>query len=205
MGDVPTGDQAEQVLEAALNEAGLKMDLQPGEGRILWSRQIEISLKDCMPGMECAYFTAGFHVAGPSGRAICAEDGATQDFGHVANRAISYGSFERFIGISIGTLPLAIFQPGLAPTQAAILNITDNQALLAPKWRKASNEWAYRGNCGLAETRKLALRFAKHTLHKIPISCFSRCIRSSNRTLCRAHAGGLKSGSMTVTEFSRVP
>ena len=47
MGDDADWDQAERGLEEALNEAGLKWELQPGEGAF-YGPKIEFSLRDCL-------------------------------------------------------------------------------------------------------------------------------------------------------------
>merc|ERR1712000_348554 len=81
------------------------------------------------------------------------------------HRAI-LGSFERFVGILIehyaGAMP-----PWLAPKQASILNITDNQAEYCEKLAKTLNSKGFRAQADL-RNEKIGFKIREHTL--IPLT-----------------------------------
>ena len=133
IGDDAQWDLAEAALEDALNEAGLEWELQPGEGAF-YGPKIEFSLRDCIGRVwQCGTLQLDFMLPGRLGAQFVDEDGERKT-PVMLHRAI-LGSFERFVGILIehyaGAMP-----PWLAPKQASILNITDNQAEYCEKLAK---------------------------------------------------------------------
>ena len=92
-----------------------------------------------------------------------AEDGSRQ-VPVMLHRAI-LGSFERFIGILIehyeGKFPV-----WLAPVQAVIMNITDNQAEFA-KPAKTLSKQGFRVETDL-RNEKIGFKIRAHTLSKVP-------------------------------------
>jgi len=98
------------------------------------------------------------------GATYVAEDGSK----HVPvmlHRAI-LGSLERFIGILIehyaGSLPL-----WLAPIQAVVLNITDNQADYAKKVEQALRNQGLRVKSDL-RNEKIGFKIREHTIQRVP-------------------------------------
>ena len=81
------------------------------------------------------------------------------------HRAI-LGSFERFIGMLIehyeGKFPV-----WLAPVQAVIMNITDNQAEFAKNLQKTLSKQGFRVETDL-RNEKIGLKIRAHTLSKVP-------------------------------------
>ena len=164
VGDDALWDQAEQGLEAALNEAGLDWELQPGEGAF-YGPKIEFSLRDCIGRVwQCGTLQLDFMLPGRLGAQYVAEDGARKT-PVMLHRAI-LGSFERFIGILIEHYA-GDFPAWLAPTQAAVLNITDNQAEYCAKVEKTLNEMGYRAVADL-RNEKIGFKIREHTLNKVP-------------------------------------
>ena len=198
MGDDADWDQAEQGLEAALNEAGLKWDLQPGEGAF-YGPKIEFSLKDCIGRVwQCGTLQLDFMLPGRLGAQYVAEDGARKT-PVMLHRAI-LGSFERFIGILIEHYA-GDFPAWLAPTQAAILNITDNQAAFCSEVEKSLNEMGYRATADL-RNEKIGFKIREHTLHKTPYLLVVGDREVESHTVAVRTREGKDLGSMTVTEFS---
>ena len=76
------------------------------------------------------------------------------------------GSFERFIGILIEEYEGA-FPTWLAPTQVAILNITDNQRDYCQNLAKKWDSLGYRVNADL-RNEKIGFKIREHTLNKVP-------------------------------------
>ncbi|MBI3779317.1 MAG: threonine--tRNA ligase, partial [Gammaproteobacteria bacterium] len=134
-------DKAEHALEQALNAKGLQWDLQPGEGAF-YGPKIEFSLKDSLGRVwQCGTIQVDFSMPGRLGASYIAENG-TKQVPVMLHRAI-LGSLERFIGILIeehaGALPT-----WLAPVQAVILTITDEQQDAARKIEKTLRHHGWR-------------------------------------------------------------
>jgi threonyl-tRNA synthetase len=140
-------DKAENALELALNNKGLKWDLQPGEGAF-YGPKIEFSLKDCIGRVwQCGTIQVDFSMPGRLGATYIAEDGSRQ-VPVMLHRAI-LGSLERFIGILIeqyaGTFPV-----WLSPVQVMVLNIAGRHADYASQVMKVLEQQGARAKlqCG---------------------------------------------------------
>ncbi|PKM04648.1 MAG: threonine--tRNA ligase [Gammaproteobacteria bacterium HGW-Gammaproteobacteria-6] len=198
VGDDALWDQAEKGLESALNKAGLKWDLQPGEGAF-YGPKIEFSLRDCLGRVwQCGTLQLDFMLPGRLGAQYVAEDGSRKA-PVMLHRAI-LGSFERFIGILIEHYA-GDFPAWLAPTQAAILNITDNQAAFCSEVEKSLNEMGYRATADL-RNEKIGFKIREHTLHKTPYLLVVGDREVESHTVAVRTREGKDLGSMTVTEFS---
>ena len=198
VGDDALWDQAEKGLESALNKAGLEWELQPGEGAF-YGPKIEFSLRDCIGRVwQCGTLQLYFMLPGRLGAQYVAEDGARKT-PVMLHRAI-LGSFERFIGILIEHYA-GDFPAWLAPTQAAILNITDNQADFCSEVEKSLNEMGYRAYADL-RNEKIGFKIREHTLHKTPYLLVIGDREVESHTVAVRTREGKDLGSMTVTEFS---
>lgn len=159
-------DKSEKALEKALNNEGVEWELLPGEGAF-YGPKIEFSLKDCLERVwQCGTIQVDFAMPGRLGAEYVPTD---QEQGRqtpvMLHRAI-LGSFERFIGILIeeyeGAFPL-----WLAPTQLAVLNITDNQADYARKVAQTLEESGFRAHADL-RNEKIGFKIREHTIDKVP-------------------------------------
>jgi len=119
-------DRAEEALRRAVEQTGLTVEMNPGEGAF-YGPKLEFVLRDCLGrDWQCGTIQVDYQLAGPDrlDATYVAEDGSRQ---HpvILHRAI-LGSLERFIGILLehyaGKLPL-----WLAPEQIRILSVTDEQ------------------------------------------------------------------------------
>ena len=122
MGLEETWDKAEKALEVALNKANLPFKLNPGDGAF-YGPKIDFHLKDSIGRThQCGTIQLDFSMPGRFGLEFAGSDN-TMHTPVMLHRAIA-GSFERFLGILIehyaGHFPL-----WLAPTQAAIMSISD--------------------------------------------------------------------------------
>nr|HQU62405.1 threonine--tRNA ligase [Nitrosomonas sp.] len=118
-------DKSESALEAALDQAGLEWELQPGEGAF-YGPKIEFALKDCIGRIwQCGTLQLDFSMPERLGAEYVAEDN-TRQVPVMLHRAI-LGSLERFIGILIEHYA-GVFPLWLAPIQVAVLNISKGQA-----------------------------------------------------------------------------
>ncbi|MGL5481729.1 MAG: threonine--tRNA ligase, partial [Aeromonas veronii] len=130
-------DRAEKALAEALELNGLKYDLQPGEGAF-YGPKIEFTLHDCLDrAWQCGTVQLDFALPGRLGATYVGENN-DRHVPVMIHRAI-LGSIERFIGILTEEYA-GLFPTWLAPTQAVVMNITDNQADYAVKVAKALND-----------------------------------------------------------------
>ena len=157
-------DKAEASLQAVLEHKQLDWELQPGEGAF-YGPKIEFNLKDCLARVwQLGTIQLDFSMPGRLGAHYIAEDGSKQ-VPVMLHRAI-LGSLERFIGILIehyaGVLPL-----WLAPVQAIVLNITDQQADYARKVEETLKNQGLRVNSDL-RNEKIGFKIREHTIKRVP-------------------------------------
>lgn len=157
-------DRAEKALAEALELNGLKYDLQPGEGAF-YGPKIEFTLHDCLDrAWQCGTVQLDFALPGRLGATYVGENNER----HVPvmiHRAI-LGSIERFIGILTEEYA-GLFPTWLAPIQAVVMNITDNQADYAVKVAKALNDAGIRAKADL-RNEKIGFKIREHTLKRVP-------------------------------------
>ena len=190
-------DKAEHALEQALNAKGLQWDLQPGEGAF-YGPKIEFSLKDCLGRVwQCGTIQVDFSMPGRLGASYIAENG-TKQVPVMLHRAI-LGSLERFIGILIeehaGALPT-----WLAPVQAVILTITDEQQDAARKLEKTLRHHGWRVESDL-RNEKIGFKIREHTLQRIPYMLVIGKKEAREGTLAVRTRKGEDLGGMTSEAF----
>ncbi len=157
-------DCAEKALAEALELNGLKYDLQPGEGAF-YGPKIEFTLHDCLDrAWQCGTVQLDFALPGRLGATYVGENN-DRHVPVMIHRAI-LGSIERFIGILTEEYA-GLFPTWLAPTQAVVMNITDNQADYAVKVAKALNDAGLRAKADL-RNEKIGFKIREHTLKRVP-------------------------------------
>ena len=164
VGSDETWDKAEAGLAAALQQNGLAYDLQPGEGAF-YGPKIEFTLKDSLGRLwQCGTIQLDFNLPVRLDAEFVDEDN-TRKAPVMLHRAI-LGSMERFIGILIehhaGNFPL-----WLAPLQAVVMNITDNQAEYAQKVCDVMRQQGLRVTADL-RNEKITYKIREHSLQKLP-------------------------------------
>ncbi|MEK6685237.1 MAG: threonine--tRNA ligase [Pseudomonadota bacterium] len=157
-------DKSEAALEAALNEAKLEWELQPGEGAF-YGPKIEFSLKDCIGRVwQCGTLQLDFSMPDRLGAEYVAEDNSRQ-VPVMLHRAI-LGSLERFIGILIenyaGAFPL-----WLSPEQVVVLNISRGQVDYAQEVAAQLKHHGIRTSLDL-RNEKITYKIREHSLQKLP-------------------------------------
>ncbi len=197
IGSDESWDKAEHALEQALNTKGLKWDLQPGEGAF-YGPKIEFSLKDSLGRVwQCGTIQVDFSMPGRLGATYIAEDGSKQ-VPVMLHRAI-LGSLERFIGILIeehaGALPT-----WLAPIQAVVLTITDEQQDYARKLEKTLAKHGWRVESDL-RNEKIGFKIREHTLQRIPYLLVVGKKEALEGTLAVRTRKGEDLGGMTPDAF----
>jgi threonyl-tRNA synthetase len=198
IGSDDSWDKAEHALEQALNAKGLQWDLQPGEGAF-YGPKIEFSLRDSLGRIwQCGTIQVDFSMPGRLGASYIAEDGSKQ-VPVMLHRAI-LGSLERFIGILIeehaGAMPT-----WLAPVQAMILTITDEQQETARKLEKNLRSLGWRVESDL-RNEKIGFKIREHTLQRIPYLLVVGKKEAQQGTLAVRTRKGEDLGGMSPEAFS---
>ena len=190
-------DKAEQALQQALDSSGLDWGLLPGEGAF-YGPKIEFSLRDSLQRVwQCGTIQVDFSMPERLDASYIAEDGSRQT-PVMLHRAI-LGSLERFIGILIeehaGALPT-----WLAPTQAVIINITDDQAEYANEVAERLSNQQIRSRADL-RNEKMGYKIREHTLQRVPyLLVVGNRERDAAEVAVRTR-GGEDLGSMSVDTF----
>ncbi len=155
-------DQAEAGLKAVLDNKGLDYKLQPGEGAF-YGPKIEFTLRDCI-GREWQCGTVQLDFSMPGRLDAQYVDAAGERRTPVMIHRAILGSLERFIGILIeqhaGALPL-----WLAPVQAVVMNITDQQAEYAREVQKTLQNLGLRSELDL-RNEKIGYKIREHSIQR---------------------------------------
>ena len=190
-------DEAEQSLKNALNATELPWELVPGEGAF-YGPKIEFSLKDCMGRIQqCGTIQVDFFLPERLGAEYIAEDNSKKT-PVMLHRAI-LGSFERFIGVLIehygGAMPT-----WLAPYQAVILNISQNQSVYCKKIEESLKNKGFRVAVDL-RNEKIGFKIREHTLQKVPYLLVVGDKEVEAETLSVRKRGGDDLGSMEISSL----
>ena len=190
-------DRAEQALADALNHQGLAWELLPGEGAF-YGPKIEFSLKDCIGRVwQLGTIQVDFSMPERLGAQYVAQDDSRQ-VPVMLHRAV-LGSFERFIGILIEQYEGA-FPPWLAPEQAVVLNITDNQAGYVQEVTEALQNKGFRVTNDL-RNEKIGFKIREHTLLKTPYLLIVGDREAQARSVAVRTREGADLGTMTLERF----
>ncbi len=191
-------DKAERSLQDALEHKKLEWELQPGEGAF-YGPKIEFSLRDCLERVwQLGTIQLDFSMPDRLGAHYIAEDNSKQ-VPVMLHRAV-LGSLERFIGILIehyaGALPL-----WLAPVQAIVMDITDNQAGYVEKVAYSLVKEGFRAEMDL-RNEKIGFKIREHTLLRVPYLLVVGDREMENGTVAVRTRTGEDLGSMSVEAFA---
>jgi threonyl-tRNA synthetase len=198
IGSEEVWDDAEKALADALVSSDLDFTYLPGEGAF-YGPKIEFALRDCL-GREwqCGTIQLDFSMPGRLGAQYVDKNGDRQT-PVMIHRAI-LGSLERFIGILIehhaGNLPT-----WLAPTQAVVLNITDNQGEYIQKVAKNLAKSGIRVNSDL-RNEKIGFKIREHTLQKVPYLLVAGDKEVASNMVAVRTRSGEDLGTMSVEDFT---
>ncbi|WP_087504908.1 threonine--tRNA ligase [Neiella marina] len=164
IGDDATWDKSEEALAEALKANDLEYEIQEGEGAF-YGPKIEFTLYDCLDrAWQCGTIQLDFSMPERLGASYVAEDGE-RAVPVMIHRAI-LGSLERFIGILIEQYA-GLFPTWLAPKQAVVMNITDNQADYVNSVVQKLNSAGFRAISDL-RNEKIGFKIREHTLRRVP-------------------------------------
>lgn len=190
-------DKSEDALKAALSEAKLEWELQPGEGAF-YGPKIEFSLKDSIGRVwQCGTLQLDFSMPDRLGAEYVAEDN-TRKVPVMLHRAI-LGSLERFIGILIenytGAFPL-----WLSPEQVVVMNISRGQNDYAQKVHNQLKQQGIRANLDL-RNEKITYKIREHSLQKLPYQVIVGDEEMNTDQVSVRNRAGVDLGQMTLDDL----
>jgi len=198
VGEDALWDKAEEALKVALISKDIDYILQPGEGAF-YGPKIEFSLKDCLDRVwQCGTMQVDFSMPGRLDAEYVGEDGER----HVPvmlHRAI-LGSIERFIGILIEHYE-GKFPTWLAPTQVAIIAITDRQAEYGQKIVEKIKINGFRCNLDL-RNEKMGFKIREHTLARVPFMIIIGDREEENNEVSIRTQSGENLGNMSLDKLT---
>lgn len=192
-------DKAEEALRSAMLLSGEPWEELPGEGAF-YGPKIEYHLKDSIGrSWQCGTIQVDFSMPTRLGAEYVADDN-TRKAPVMLHRAI-VGSLERFIGILIenhaGAMPV-----WLAPSQAIVMNISENSAAYAQQVAQILKKQGFRVSVDL-RNEKITYKIRDHALQKIPyLVVVGDKERDSNLVAVRAR-GGADLGTMSIEAFEK--
>ena len=190
-------DKAEAALEEALNRQGLDWELLPGEGAF-YGPKIEFSLKDCIGRVwQCGTIQVDFSMPGRLGAQYVA-DNQERRTPVMLHRAV-LGSFERFIGILIEHYEGA-FPAWLAPVQAMVMSITDNQHDYCREVAEILDNVGFRAQLDL-RNEKIGFKIREHTINKVPYLLVVGDKEVENRSVAVRTRTGEDLGTFALDEW----
>lgn len=198
LGDDATWDKAEAALRSALSACGVEWQELPGEGAF-YGPKIEYHLKDAIGRTwQLGTMQVDFMMPGRLGAEYVDEHSQRQT-PVMLHRAI-VGSMERFIGILIEHHAGA-FPAWLAPVQATVMNITDNQADYVEEVRKTLVNQGFRVESDL-RNEKIGYKIREHTLQRVPYLLVAGDREKENAAIAVRSRTGEDLGSMSVADFA---
>lgn len=198
-GDDKTWDRTEEGLRQALRACGITWEELPGEGAF-YGPKVEYHIKDALGrSWQCGTLQLDMVLPERLGAEYVAEDN-TRRRPIMLHRAI-VGSMERFIGILIehhaGAMPA-----WLAPVQAVVMSITENQAQYADELVRTLQKQGIRAEADL-RNEKISYKIREYSLEKVPyLLVVGDKEREAQAVAVRAR-GGVEVGVMPVDAFTR--
>lgn len=157
-------DIAERDLAECLTENGIEFEYLPGEGAF-YGPKIEFTLHDCLGrAWQCGTVQLDFMLPDRLDATYIGEDN-DKHTPVMIHRAI-LGSMERFIGILTENCA-GFFPTWLAPAQAVIINITDNQADYVKSVTEKLQAAGIRAKADL-RNEKIGFKIREHTMKRVP-------------------------------------
>lgn len=190
-------ERATNALLGALKDTGRPFEINEGDGAF-YGPKIDIKLRDCLDRRwQCATIQCDFTLPERFDLTYVASDGERKR--PVMVHRVILGSIERFIGVLIehfaGNFPL-----WLAPVQAIVLNVTDNQSLYA---HEVCNQLRASGIRVQEDLRneKLNFKIREAQLQKIPYMLVIGDKEMEQGTVTPRYRDGRNLQAMTPDEF----
>ena len=186
--------QATSALEAALKGRGVAYQIDPGEG-VFYGPKIDIKIKDALGrSWQCSTIQIDFNNPERFELGYIGEDGKVHQ-PIMIHRALM-GSIERFFGILIEHFGGA-FPTWLAPVQALVMSITDNQRPYVAEVVSQLKAAGFRAEADL-RNEKIGLKIREAEKAKVPFMFVVGDREVQSGTLAIRGRSGANLGSMTV-------
>ncbi len=197
IGSDESWDKAENALMESLRRSNCDFEIAVGEGAF-YGPKVEYTLKDALGRQwQCGTIQVDPNMPERLGAEYVDESGARRT-PLMLHRAI-VGSLERFIGILIeqhaGALPV-----WLAPVQAVVMNITDDQADYAREVTKSLQKQGLRVECDL-RNEKITRKIREHSMQKAPFLLVVGDKEKANGAVAVRARGNLDLGVMPLADF----
>ena len=191
-------ERATKALMSALEDTGLAFDVNEGDGAF-YGPKIDVKLKDALDRhWQCATIQCDFTLPERFDLHYIGNDG--EKHRPVMIHRVILGSVERFIGVLIehfaGNFPLWI-----APVQAVVINVTDNQLDYARSVAQQLRELGVRVEEDL-RNEKLGFKVREAQLQKIPYMLVIGDKEMAEGTVTPRYRNGDNLDPMSVTDFS---
>jgi threonyl-tRNA synthetase len=198
IGEDEMWDRAEAKLAAALAEAGLEYELNPGDGAF-YGPKIDMHMTDSL-GRSWQLGTVQLDYSMPARFDLAYTGADNQEHTPVMIHRAAFGSYERFIGIMLehlgGELPL-----WLTPTQAIVLPVSDRFNDYADEVREQLLSAGLRVELD-DRNESVGRKIREGELRKIPYMLIVGEREQAEATVSvREHRGG-DSGSSTIEKFT---
>ncbi len=192
-------DQATEALKLALEKKGLSFELDPGEG-VFYGPKIDIKIKDQLGrSWQCSTIQVDFNL--PERFKMTYTGSDNQDHQPIMIHRALMGSLERFIGVLIEHYA-GVFPLWFAPTQARILNITDDQADYCEEVYTKLRKSGVRIEKDL-RNEKLNYKIREAQMAKIPYMLIIGDKEKENKTVTVRLRNGKNIADMPIDDFSK--
>jgi threonyl-tRNA synthetase len=197
MGDAQIWEKAEAALGQALTKEGIEYQINPGDGAF-YGPKIDFVVLDALKrGWQLATMQLDFFLPERFDLVFTSAVG-TEERPVMIHRAL-LGSIERFMGILIehcgGAFPL-----WLAPVQARILTVTDDQKEYAKKVFDTLRDAGWRVELD-GRNEKLGYKIREAQLAKIPYAVVIGDKEVQAQTLAPRRRGGENLAPLSISEF----
>ena len=197
IGDDAMWEQAEKDLAEALRQNGLEFEYQPGEGAF-YGPKIEFTLHDCLGrAWQCGTVQLDFFLPARLGATYIAEDGK-EHTPIMIHRAV-LGSLERFIGILTEQYAGA-FPTWLAPVQAVVMGITDDQADYVRQVADTLDQAGIRVKTDL-RNEKVGYKVREHTMMRVPFMLVCGAKEVESGTVALRTRSGKDLGAFSIEDL----
>ncbi|HEY6972902.1 MAG TPA: threonine--tRNA ligase, partial [Nitrospiraceae bacterium] len=189
--------QATSALEAALKGRGVAYEIDPGEG-VFYGPKIDIKIKDALGrSWQCSTIQVDFNNPERFELGYIGEDGKSHQ-PIMIHRALM-GSIERFFGILIEHFGGA-FPTWLAPVQATVLSITDNQRDYVAGVVAQLKAAGFRAEADL-RNEKIGFKIREAEKAKVPFMLVAGDREVQSGTVSVRGRSGSNLGNMSISGF----
>jgi threonyl-tRNA synthetase len=193
-------EQSTEALKLALEKKGLKYKLDPGEG-VFYGPKIDIKIKDQLGrSWQCSTIQVDFNLPERFKMSYTGSD--NQEHQPIMIHRALMGSLERFIGILIEHYA-GVFPLWFAPTQARIMNITDNQTDYCEEVYSKLRKAGVRIEKDL-RNEKLNYKIREAQMAKIPYMLIIGDKEKDNKTITVRLRNGNNIADISIDDFAQM-